>query len=79
MEEIRSLGIHFYFFKKVKYIKQQEITMEKAKKEVLKLLKLKKVILEIPPDPKLGDLSLPCFTLSKNPKKYAENLKKKLE
>lgn len=56
--------------------------MNKAKKEVLRLLKNVKnadKLLEVPPDPELGDLSLPCFTLSKNPNKKAEELKKKIE
>lgn len=51
--------------------------MQECKKEVLKLLKdikQAKEFLEIPPDPKLGDFSLPCFKLSKNSKKFAEKI-----
>ena len=54
--------------------------MKEAIAEVLKLLKSVKQaenFLEIPPDSKLGDLSLPCFSLSKNPKKFAEELASK--
>lgn len=32
-------------------------------------------LLTIPPDPKLGDYALPCFTLGKNPKETATSLK----
>ncbi|UCD04204.1 MAG: arginine--tRNA ligase [Candidatus Woesearchaeota archaeon] len=56
--------------------------MQEAKKEVVKLLKGVKgadKLLEVPPDPKLGDLSLPCFNLSKNPKKLADDLKSKIK
>lgn len=56
--------------------------MQEAKKEVVKLLKGVKGVnklLEIPPDPKLGDFSLPCFNLSKNPKKFADDLKSKIK
>ena len=39
--------------------------------------------LEIPPDPKFGDYSLPCFTLAKefkkNPNQIAQELKSKLK
>lgn len=56
--------------------------MQEAKKEVVKLLKGvigADKLLEIPPDSKLGDLSLPCFNLSKNPKSFAEDLKSKIK
>jgi arginyl-tRNA synthetase len=56
--------------------------MQEAKKEVIKLLKGVKgtnKLLEVPPDPKLGDFSLPCFNLSKNPKKFTDNLKSKIK
>ncbi len=51
--------------------------MQQIKKEIIKLLlehiKLKKEeiesLIEVPPDPALGDLSFPCFTLSKIYKK----------
>ncbi|MBT4936015.1 arginine--tRNA ligase [Candidatus Woesearchaeota archaeon] len=57
------------------------------KQQIIKLLiketKLKKeeieTILSIPPDPKLGEYSFPCFTLGKNPKDVAEKLKKKIK
>lgn len=55
--------------------------MKEIKNEVLKLLKnVKKAkeFLEVPPDQKLGDYSLPCFKLSKNPKKFANDLKNKI-
>jgi len=56
------------------------------KKEIYKLLKkqLKTIPeLEIPPDPKLGDYAMPCFTLAKElkkaPNKIAEELVTKLK
>jgi len=63
----------------------------KFKEQVISALakatKLKKEqiseLIEVPPDPKLGDLSLPCFKLSKqlkqDPKKIAANLAKKIK
>jgi len=61
--------------------------MNKAKQEIISLLKketkLKKINLEIPPDPKLGDYAFPCFQLSKsmkkNPVEIAKNLSKTLK
>ncbi len=61
--------------------------MNKAKKEIISLLKketkLKQINLEIPPDSKLGDYAFPCFQLSKNMKKnpveIAKNLSKTLK
>jgi len=56
--------------------------MQEAKKEVVKLLKGVKgasKLLEVPPNPNLGDFSLPCFNLSKNPKKFADDLKSKIK
>jgi len=42
-----------------------------AKKELYNLI-------TIPPDPKLGDYSFPCFKLGKNPHQEAENIQKKI-
>src|SRR3990167_5325423 len=36
-------------------------------------------LLNVPPDPKLGDYAFPCFRLGKNPKEEAERLKAKLK
>ena len=57
------------------------------KKKIIKLLKkntnLKEIVLEVPPNPKMGDFAFPCFFLSKklkkNPKDVAENLSKKIK
>lgn len=61
--------------------------MEKIKKEIAELLsgfaKLGKEeiygLLEIPPDPNFGDISFPCFILSKSLKKTPEMLAKELK
>ncbi|MBD3312124.1 arginine--tRNA ligase [archaeon] len=84
---------HHYLEKcfKALYIKllkrNQVIETVEIKKAVAKLLvkavKLGKneviKLLEVPPDPKLGDLSFPCFTLGKNPKKIAEKTASKIK
>jgi len=58
------------------------------KKEIIALLKkeiknLDDNLLEVPPNPEMGDYSLPCFTLSKqlkkDPKTIATNLTKKIK
>jgi arginyl-tRNA synthetase len=58
------------------------------KKEIIKLLKkeiknLDDNLLEVPPNPEMGDYSLPCFVLSKqfkkDPKTIADNLTKKIK
>ncbi|MBT3985416.1 arginine--tRNA ligase [archaeon] len=58
------------------------------KKEIIKLLK-KEIkgfddkLLEVPPNPEMGDYALPCFTLSKiykkDPKSIAKDLKNKIK
>jgi len=61
--------------------------MNKAKEEIIELLKketkLKEINLEIPPDLNLGDYAFPCFQLSKNFKKnpveIAKNLAEKIK
>tara|TARA_Y100000310_G_C20676995_1_gene813666 strand:+ start:425 stop:2086 length:1662 start_codon:yes stop_codon:yes gene_type:complete len=53
------------------------------RKEILKLLKIKEDILEVPPNPEMGDYALPCFTLAKAhkkaPQQIAQDLAKKLK
>jgi len=53
------------------------------KKEILNLLKselkLNEIHLEIPSNSRLGDYSLPCFKLGKNPSKESIKLKNKIK
>lgn len=51
---------------------------EEIKKSILKVIDVEGIILEIPPDPKLGDFSFPCFQLSKNLKKNPVEIAKDL-
>ncbi len=61
--------------------------MENAKNPILKQLKKltkeKDIVLEVPPDPKLGDFAFPCFklakTMKKSPKAIAEDLKQRFK
>jgi len=65
--------------------------MDKIKSKIADILKqqidLRKVevlgLIEIPPDPKLGDISFPCFTLAKkmkkDPNKIAREITKKIK
>tara|TARA_Y100000034_G_C6899715_1_gene415656 strand:+ start:1190 stop:2863 length:1674 start_codon:yes stop_codon:yes gene_type:complete len=52
-------------------------------KEIVKLLKkksnIKNPILEIPPNPELGDYSFPCFKLGKNPTEESNKLRNKIK
>ena len=55
-----------------------------SKQEVLALLKkeIKQEVtslLEVPPDPSLGDYALPCFTLAKTYKKAPQDIAKDLK
>ncbi len=64
-----------------------QIFKDKISKKLAKLTKLDKssinTLLEVPPDPKLGDYAFPCFALSKtqkkNPNEISEDLAKKFE
>ena len=44
-----------------------------------KELKADRIILEIPPNPQLGDYAFPCFGLKRNPKEIANELSKKIK
>lgn len=52
------------------------------KEEVLKVLRKEKIpeeLLQIPPNPEMGDYALPCFTLAKEHKKAPQDIAKELE
>ncbi len=52
------------------------------KEEVLKILRKEKIpeeLLQTPPDPRMGDYALPCFTLAKEYKKVPQEIAKDLE
>ncbi|MEA2037557.1 MAG: arginine--tRNA ligase [Nanoarchaeota archaeon] len=60
--------------------------MDKINEEIIKVLrketKLKEIVLEVPPNPEMGDYAYPCFSLSKvfkkNPAEIAQDLAKKI-
>ncbi len=52
------------------------------KEEILKILRKEKIpeeLLQIPPNPEMGDYALPCFTLAKEYKKAPQDIAKDLE
>ncbi|MCD6399046.1 MAG: arginine--tRNA ligase [Candidatus Aenigmarchaeota archaeon] len=55
--------------------------MQEVKKEILKILKeidVNDVTIEEPPDPSLGDLAFPCFSLAKELKKSPSEVSKEI-
>ena len=59
------------------------MSFETEVKQTLKKILKQDIVLEIPPDPKMGDLALPCFQFSKilkqSPNQIAKDLEKKLK
>jgi arginyl-tRNA synthetase len=52
---------------------------EKEVKKALKSVGIKDIKLENPPNPKFGDLSFPCFGISKNPSETAKEIAEKIK